>query len=211
MVSTQHAADADNDTIRNFIISEIIKPSLPSELIDDSTQYLINPTGRFVIGGPQGDSGLTGENHRRHLRWLGTTRWRRLLRQGPSKVDRSAAYMCRWVPNVVAAGLADRVEIQVAYAIGYPHPTSISVDCFGTEKAPEERIRMPSSRFSTSSRRKSFPNSTFFDPSTVTTTNYGHFGKSELLGSRPTKSKPAGSGWLKNIKIFQSKREPESF
>ena len=134
VVSTQHAADADNNTIRSFITEEIIKPSLPSELISSSTHYLINPTGRFVIGGPQGDSGLTG----RKIIVDTYGGWGRhgggaFSGKDPSKVDRSAAYMCRWVAkNIVAAELAERVEIQAAYAIGYPEPTSITIDCFGT-------------------------------------------------------------------------------
>ena len=141
VVSTQHSADADNKTIRDFITEEIIKPSLPSDLLSENTQYLINPTGRFVVGGPQGDSGLTG----RKIIVDTYGGWGRhgggaFSGKDPSKVDRSAAYMCRWVAkNIVAAQLAERVEIQAAYAIGYPEPTSIKIDCFGTEKVPEEK------------------------------------------------------------------------
>ena len=182
VVSTQHAADADNDTIRNFIISEIIKPSLPTDLIKDSTQYLINPTGRFVIGGPQGDSGLTG----RKIIVDTYGGWGRhgggaFSGKDPSKVDRSAAYMCRWVAkNVVAAGLAERVEIQVAYAIGYPNPTSISVDCFGTEKAPEERIQDAIKQVFNFKPAEIVSQLDLLRPMYRTTTNYGHFGKNDL-------------------------------
>ena len=143
VVSTQHAADVDNDTIRSFITEEMIKPSFHRELFLPILSILINPTGRFVVGGPQGDSGLTG----RKIIVDTYGGWGRhgggaFSGKDPSKVDRSAAYMCRWVAkNIVAAQLADRVEIQAAYAIGYPEPTSITIDCFGTEKSPEDNIR----------------------------------------------------------------------
>ena len=190
VVSTQHAADAENETIRSFITEEIIKPSLPSELLSSDTQYLINPTGRFVIGGPQGDSGLTG----RKIIVDTYGGWGRhgggaFSGKDPSKVDRSAAYMCRWVAkNIIAAELADRVEIQVAYAIGHPHPTSITLDCFGTEKVPEEKIE--------NAVRETFS----FKPADIVsqldllrpiyrgTTHYGHFGKSDLPWEQTDKS-----------------------
>ena len=182
VVSTQHSADVDNETIRSFITEEIIKPSLPQELISSDTKYLINPTGRFVIGGPQGDSGLTG----RKIIVDTYGGWGRhgggaFSGKDPSKVDRSAAYMCRWVAkNIVAAQLADRVEIQAAYAIGYPEPTSITIDCFGTEKVSEVKIE------------KAILDVFSFKPADIVsqldllrpiyrgTTHYGHFGKSEL-------------------------------
>lgn len=182
VVSTQHAADADNETIRNFITEEIIKPSLPADLLKDSTQYLINPTGRFVVGGPQGDSGLTG----RKIIVDTYGGWGRhgggaFSGKDPSKVDRSAAYMCRWVAkNVVAAGLADRVEIQVAYAIGYPNPTSITIDCFGTEKAPEDRIQDAIKEVFNFKPAQIVDQLDLLRPIYRTTTHYGHFGKSEL-------------------------------
>ena len=179
-----------NETIRSFITEEIIKPSLPSELLSSDTQYLINPTGRFVIGGPQGDSGLTG----RKIIVDTYGGWGRhgggaFSGKDPSKVDRSAAYMCRWVAkNIIAAELADRVEIQVAYAIGHPHPTSITLDCFGTEKVPEEKIE--------NAVRETFS----FKPADIVsqldllrpiyrgTTHYGHFGKSDLPWEQTDKS-----------------------
>lgn len=182
VVSTQHAADADNETIRNFITEEIIKPSLPADLLNDSTQYLINPTGRFVVGGPQGDSGLTG----RKIIVDTYGGWGRhgggaFSGKDPSKVDRSAAYMCRWVAkNIVAAGLADRVEIQVAYAIGYPNPTSITIDCFGTEKAPEDRIQDAIKEVFNFKPAQIVDQLDLLRPIYRTTTHYGHFGKSEL-------------------------------
>ena len=182
VVSTQHAADADNETIRNFITEEIIKPSLPADLLNDSTQCLINPTGSFVVGGPQGDSGLTG----RKIIVDTYGGWGRhgggaFSGKDPSKVDRSAAYMCRWVAkNVVAAGLADRVEIQVAYAIGYPNPTSITIDCFGTEKAPEDRIQDAIKEVFNFKPAQIVDQLDLLRPIYRTTTHYGHFGKSEL-------------------------------
>ena len=190
VVSTQHAASADNETIRSFITEEIIKPSLPSELLTPDTQYLINPTGRFVIGGPQGDSGLTG----RKIIVDTYGGWGRhgggaFSGKDPSKVDRSAAYMCRWVAkNIVAAELAERVESQAAYAIGDPEPTSITIDCFGTEKVSEESIE------------KAIMNVFSFKPADIVsqldllrpiyreTTHYGHFGKSDLPWEQTNKT-----------------------
>ena len=182
VVSTQHAEDADNDTIRSFIEEEIIKPSLPPELLSSSTVYLINPTGRFVIGGPQGDSGLTG----RKIIVDTYGGWGRhgggaFSGKDPSKVDRSAAYMCRWVAkNVVAAQLADRVEIQVAYAIGHPDPTSITIDCFGTEKAPEDRIQKAICETFNFKPAEIVSQLDLLRPFYRETTHYGHFGKSDL-------------------------------
>jgi len=143
VVSHQHDPDIDYDTIRETVIEEIIKPVLePTGLLDKNTKFFINPTGRFVIGGPMGDTGLTG-------RKIIVDTYGGMGRHGggafsgkdPSKVDRSAAYVARYVAkNVVAAGLAERCEIQLAYAIGVPDPVSIMVDSFGTGKAPDERI-----------------------------------------------------------------------
>ena len=135
-----------------------------------------------MIGGPQGDSGLTG----RKIIVDTYGGWGRhgggaFSGKDPSKVDRSAAYMCRWVAkNVVAAGLADRVEIQVAYAIGYPNPTSISIDWFGTEKAPEERIQDAIKQVFNFKPAEIVSQLDLLRPIYRTTTNYGHFGKSEL-------------------------------
>jgi len=182
VVSTQHAADADNDTIRNFITEEIIKPSLPAELLSDDTQYLINPTGRFVIGGPEGDSGLTG----RKIIVDTYGGWGRhgggaFSGKDPSKVDRSAAYMCRWVAkNIVAAQLAERVEIQAAYAIGYPEPTSITIDCFGTNKVPEEAIENALLEVFSFKPADIVSQLDLLRPIYRETTHYGHFGKANL-------------------------------
>jgi len=182
VVSTQHAADAENSVIRSFITDEIIKPSLPAELLSSDTEYLINPTGRFVIGGPEGDSGLTG----RKIIVDTYGGWGRhgggaFSGKDPSKVDRSAAYMCRWVAkNVVAAGLADRVEIQVAYAIGHPEPTSVTLDCFGTEKVEEAKIEQAVREVFSFKPADIVQQLDLLRPIYRDTTHYGHFGKAGL-------------------------------
>ena len=142
VLSTQHSPDMSQDNIREAVMDEIIKPVLPNEWLDKDTRYYINPTGRFVIGGPVGDCGLTG-------RKIIVDTYGGMARHGggafsgkdPSKVDRSAAYAGRYVAkNIVAAGLAERCEIQVSYAIGVAEPTSISVQTFGTGKIEDARI-----------------------------------------------------------------------
>jgi len=140
--SSQHHRDSTHAQIEELVMEEIIKPVLPAHWLNDSTRYHINPTGRFEIGGPVGDAGLTG-------RKIIVDTYGGVARHGggafsgkdPSKVDRSAAYAARYVAkNIVAAGLADRLEVQVSYAIGVAEPTSIGIDTFGTEKIPAERI-----------------------------------------------------------------------
>ena len=142
VISTQHNPEVDQETIHQDMINHVIKAVIPEEFIDNDTKYLINPTGRFVIGGPQGDAGLTG-------RKIIVDTYGGMARHGggafsgkdPTKVDRSAAYAARYVAkNIVAAGLADKCEIQLAYAIGVAQPVSILVDTFGTGKLPEEDI-----------------------------------------------------------------------
>ncbi len=190
VVSTQHAADADNAIIRSFITDEIIKPSLPAELLSSETEYLINPTGRFVIGGPQGDSGLTG----RKIIVDTYGGWGRhgggaFSGKDPSKVDRSAAYMCRWVAkNVVAAGLADRVEIQVAYAIGHPEPTSVTLDCFGSEKEDERKIEQAVKEVFSFKPAQIVSQLDLLRPIYRGTTHYGHFGKAGLPWEETSKA-----------------------
>ena len=182
VVSTQHAADVSNETIREFITDEVIKPSLPQELLSSDTEYLINPTGRFVIGGPEGDSGLTG----RKIIVDTYGGWGRhgggaFSGKDPSKVDRSAAYMCRWVAkNVVSAGLAERVEIQLAYAIGHPEPTSITLDCFGTEKTEEGKIENAVREVFSFKPADIVSQLNLLRPIYRETTHYGHFGKADL-------------------------------
>lgn len=142
VISTQHGPEVTREEIEKDLIENVIKPIVPSELLDENTKYFINPTGRFVIGGPQGDSGLTG-------RKIIVDTYGGMGRHGggafsgkdPTKVDRSAAYASRWVAkNLVASGVADKLEIQLAYAIGVARPVSITVDTFGTGKILEEKI-----------------------------------------------------------------------
>ena len=156
VISTQHAADVSHKEIERFCIEQVIRKVLPAKMLSARTQFLINPTGRFVIGGPQGDTGLTG-------RKIIVDSYGGMGRHGggafsgkdPSKVDRSAAYMGRWVAkNIVAAKLAERCEVQFAYAIGYPDPVSVHIDTFGTadgarrEDRPrrEPRVQLPAGR-----------------------------------------------------------------
>ena len=142
LVSTQHDPDVDQETIKADIIEHVVKPVIPAELLDDETKYFVNPTGRFVIGGPHGDSGLTGrkiivDTYGGYARHGGGA----FSGKDPTKVDRSASYAARYAAkNLVAAGLADKCEIQLAYAIGVAKPVSIMVDTFGTGKLDDEKL-----------------------------------------------------------------------
>ncbi|WP_028593807.1 methionine adenosyltransferase [Paenibacillus assamensis] len=142
VVSTQHAEDATLQQIQSDILEHVIKPVVPTEWLDSETKYFINPTGRFVIGGPQGDAGLTGrkiivDTYGGYARHGGGA----FSGKDPTKVDRSAAYAARYVAkNIVAAGLADKCEIQLAYAIGVAQPVSVNVDTYGTGKVEEEKL-----------------------------------------------------------------------
>ena len=142
VVSSQHSADVELSQLRNDIIEKVIKTTIPNDLIDDDTEYFVNPTGRFVIGGPHGDSGLTGrkiivDTYGGYARHGGGA----FSGKDPTKVDRSAAYASRWVAkNSVAAGLADKCEVELAYAIGVAKPVSVMVDTFGTGKLDDEKI-----------------------------------------------------------------------
>jgi S-adenosylmethionine synthetase len=142
VLSTQHAADVEYKELQKDILEKVIKPVIPAQLLNSKTRYLINPTGRFVVGGPHGDAGLTG-------RKIIVDTYGGMGRHGggafsgkdPSTVDRSAAYMARYVAkNIVASGLAGKCEVQIAYAIGYPDPVSVHVDTFGTGTVPDVRI-----------------------------------------------------------------------
>ncbi|HEV2330524.1 MAG TPA: methionine adenosyltransferase [Verrucomicrobiae bacterium] len=183
VISTQHSADAKHKTIKEYCIEEVIKKTLPKEMLTKNTQYLINPTGRFVVGGPQGDTGLTG-------RKIIVDTYGGMGRHGggafsgkdPSKVDRSAAYMGRYVAkNIVAAGIATSAEIQFAYAIGYPEPVSVCVNTFGTaidgitdteiEKAVREVFSFKPANI--------IKQLNLLRPIYAKTTNYGHFGKTD--------------------------------
>ncbi len=185
VISTQHAADATNDTIHKFIKKEVINKVLPKNMLDATTQFLINPTGRFVVGGPEGDSGLTG-------RKIIVDTYGGMGRHGggafsgkdPSKVDRSAAYFTRYVAkNIVASGAATRCEIQVAYAIGYPHPVSISIDTFGTATVAEEKIEDAVKELFSFKPADIIKQLNLLRPIYSQSTNYGHFGRTEELAS----------------------------
>ena len=142
VISSQHSAKVDMETLRKDITEQVILPVIPAELLDENTKYYINPTGRFVVGGPQGDSGLTGrkiivDTYGGYARHGGGA----FSGKDPSKVDRSAAYAARWVAkNIVAAGFAEKCEVQLAYAIGVAEPVSILVDTFGTSTVDSEKL-----------------------------------------------------------------------
>lgn len=181
VLSTQHAPDVKHESLKEAVIEEIIKPVLPKEWLAKSTKYLVNPTGSFVIGGPVGDAGLTG-------RKIIVDTYGGMARHGggafsgkdPSKVDRSAAYAGRYVAkNIVAAGLADRCEIQMAYAIGVAQPVSIHVDTFGTGHIPDHRIvELVREHFDL--RPKGIIQMLdLLKPIFLNTAAYGHFGRTE--------------------------------
>jgi S-adenosylmethionine synthetase len=182
VISTQHSEDVSQEQIREDLMEHVIKAVVPAELLDDTTKYYINPTGRFVVGGPQGDSGLTGrkiivDTYGGYGRHGGGA----FSGKDPTKVDRSAAYAARWVAkNLVAAGVADKLEIQLAYAIGVAKPVSIEIDTFGTGKKSEAEI--------ISIVEKVFdlrPGAIIRDlelrrPIYKQTAAYGHFGRNDL-------------------------------
>jgi S-adenosylmethionine synthetase len=183
VISTQHAAEAKHRTIKEFCIESIIRKVLPKHLLTRKTQFLINPTGRFVVGGPQGDTGLTG-------RKIIVDSYGGMGRHGggafsgkdPSKVDRSAAYMGRWVAkNIVAAGIASSAEIQFAYAIGYPEPVSVCVNTFGTaiEGITDTQIENAVREVFSFKPANIVKQLNLLRPIYRKTTNYGHFGKND--------------------------------
>ncbi|MEI6862062.1 MAG: methionine adenosyltransferase domain-containing protein, partial [Verrucomicrobiota bacterium] len=182
VISTQHTADVAHATIEKFIIGQVVKKVLPARLLTKRTEFLINPTGRFVIGGPQGDSGLTG----RKIIVDTYGGWGRhgggaFSGKDPSKVDRSAAYMGRWVAkNIVAAGLAAQCEIQFAYAIGHPDPVSVLVDTKGTGTVADAKITRAVTRVFGFKPAEIVAQLNLLRPIYRSTTNYGHFGKAGL-------------------------------
>ena len=181
VISTQHAESAKHSEIEKFCIEQVIRKVLPKEMLTKATEYLINPTGKFVVGGPQGDSGLTG-------RKIIVDTYGGMGRHGggafsgkdPSKVDRSAAYMGRWVAkNVVAAGLARRCEVQFAYAIGHPLPVSVHVDTFGTGTASDDAILAAVNKVFSFKPADIVKQLNLLRPIYGKSTNYGHFGKED--------------------------------
>ena len=181
VISTQHATHVSHAEIEKFCIEKVIKKVLPKTLLTKDTEYLINPTGNFVIGGPQGDSGLTG-------RKIIVDTYGGMGRHGggafsgkdPSKVDRSAAYMGRWVAkNVVAAGLATKCEIQFAYAIGHPKPLSVHIDTFGTGTSSDQEILAAVLKVFSFKPADIVKQLKLLRPIYSKSTNYGHFGKED--------------------------------
>jgi S-adenosylmethionine synthetase len=182
VISTQHTPEVSHNQIENYLIDHVIRKVIPARMLTRKTQFLINPTGRFVIGGPQGDSGLTG----RKIIVDTYGGWGRhgggaFSGKDPSKVDRSAAYMARWVAkNIVASGLAELAELQVAYAIGYPDPVSVYVDTMGTGKVADEKIAKAVTKVFGFKPAEIVSQLNLLRPIYRQTTNYGHFGKHGL-------------------------------
>jgi S-adenosylmethionine synthetase len=183
VVSSQHSADVKQKEVRETLTELLIKKVMPSEWIDANTTFLINPTGRFVVGGPEGDAGLTG-------RKIIVDSYGGMGRHGggafsgkdPSKVDRSAAYMGRYVAkNIVASGLADRCEVQFAYAIGHPDPVSVSVNSFGTGNVSDDKLTDAVRQIFSFKPAQIIEQLNLLRPIYRKTTNYGHFGRVDDL------------------------------
>ncbi len=181
VISTQHAESADNDTIYSDVLKHVVQAVIPANMLDENTKYHINPTGRFVIGGPMGDTGLTG-------RKIIVDTYGGMGRHGcgafsgkdPTKVDRSAAYMARYIAkNIVASGLADRCEVQLAYAIGVAEPVSVLVDTFGTSRIDEDRLSYLVRANFKLTPRGIIDSLNLRRPIYRKTAAYGHFGRNE--------------------------------
>ncbi len=182
VVSTQHAADVSLEQIRADMIELVIKPTIPAELFDENTRILVNPTGRFVVGGPQGDSGLTGRKIIVDT-YGGTAPHGGGAFSGkdPTKVDRSAAYASRWVAkNIVAAGLADRCQVQLAYAIGVARPVSVRIDTFGTGSVSDTALEEAVGKVFDLRPAAIIKRLDLRRPIYRQTAAYGHFGRPEL-------------------------------
>jgi S-adenosylmethionine synthetase len=182
LISTQHAPDVSQGEIAETIADQLIMPTLPAELVDNNIKVFVNPTGRFVVGGPMGDAGVTG-------RKIIVDTYGGMGRHGggafsgkdPTKVDRSAAYAARYVAkNIVAAGIADRVEVQVAYAIGVAHPLSVNVETFGTAKIADEKISALISEFFDLRPGAIIRDLGLRKPIYRQTAAYGHFGRDDI-------------------------------
>jgi S-adenosylmethionine synthetase len=179
VVSTQHDDKVSNEELREAVITQVIKPILPAAMLDSKTKYHINPTGRFVIGGPMGDAGVTGrkiivDSYGGYSRHGGGA----FSGKDPSKVDRSACYMARYIAkNIVAAGLARKAEVQLAYAIGVAEPVSVMVDAFGTETVPEEKITKLIREFFSLTPKGIIEALDLRRPIYKPTASYGHFGR----------------------------------
>lgn len=196
VISTQHNEEVTLETIRADLVEHVAKVIIPANLLDENTKYLINPTGRFVIGGPQGDSGLTGrkiivDTYGGYSRHGGGA----FSGKDPTKVDRSAAYAARWAAkNVVAAGLAGKCEIELAYAIGVAKPVSIMVDTFGTGKYPDDKIADAVSKVFDLRPAKIIADLDLRNPIYKKLAAYGHMGREDL-----------GVAWEKTDRIEQLK------
>jgi S-adenosylmethionine synthetase len=181
VVSTQHAEHVTHAQIKEAVLEEVIKKTIPAHLLDSKTKYFINPTGRFVNGGPMGDCGLTGrkiivDTYGGHGAHGGGA----FSGKDPSKVDRSACYMARYVAkNIVAAGLADRCLVQLAYAIGVAEPVSVNVNAFGTEKAPLAKIEEAVMRTFKLTPGGIISSLNLLRPIYSKTAAYGHFGRTD--------------------------------
>ncbi|MBL4684680.1 MAG: methionine adenosyltransferase [Nannocystaceae bacterium] len=190
VVSTQHSEEVSYEKLKEYVMEMVIKPQLPAELLDAETKYFVNPTGRFVIGGPMGDSGLTG-------RKIIVDTYGGMGRHGggafsgkdPSKVDRSAAYYARFIAkNLVAAGLCTRCEVQLAYAIGVAEPVSIRIESFGTGKVSEDKLSELVSKHFDARPGRLIAELDLLKPIYANTAAYGHFGREEFTWEKTNKA-----------------------
>ena len=201
VISSQHGPEISTEQLRTDIMENVIRQVIPAQLLDENTKYFINPTGRFVVGGPQGDSGLTGrkiivDTYGGYARHGGGA----FSGKDPSKVDRSAAYAARWVAkNIVAAGIASKCEVELAYAIGVAEPVSILVDTFGTGKVEDERIEQAVEKVFDLRPAAIIQSLDLRKPIYRATAAYGHMGREDL-----------GVAWEKTNKVDELKAALEA-